>query len=163
VPEPDEIAFRHALGHFPSGVGVMTTAAQGRLHGMTVSAFSSLSLQPLLVVVCVEKVTVMHQMVTSSGAFAINVLGESDEGLARFFADNQRLSGPEFTPGTFHLGTTGSPLLERAIACIECRVHAVHEGGDHSIVVGRVLDLAVRGGQPPLVFYRGGYAGLRVS
>jgi len=163
VADPDQIAFRHALGHFASGVGVMTTALEGRLHGMTVSAFSSLSLVPLLVLVCVEKLTVMHDMVSRSAVFSVNILGEADEGLARFFADNQRLAVPEFRPDTFHLGSTGCPILERAIAWIECRVHAVHDGGDHSIVVGRVVELEVRGGQAPLVFYRGGYAGLRVS
>ena len=164
MPEaPDPTSFRYALGHFASGVTVMATALDGRLHGMTVSAFCSVSLEPLLVLACVEKVTVMHQMVTRSGAYSVNVLGEADEGLARFFADDERLKGPEFTPGTFRLGSTGCPILDRATAWIDTRVQAAYDGGDHTVFLGRVVDLAVRGGQPPLVFYRGGYAGLRVA
>ncbi|HYM51544.1 MAG TPA: flavin reductase family protein [Candidatus Limnocylindrales bacterium] len=163
MPAPLPNRFRHTLGHFPSGVTIMTTALEGRLHGMTVSAFCSVSLDPALVLVCVEKVTVMHAMVTRSSVFAVNVLGEADEGLARFFADDERLKGPEFVPGTFRLGSTGSPILDRATAVIEARVKAAYDGGDHTILLGDVIDLEVRGGEPPLVFYRGGYAGLRAG
>jgi flavin reductase (DIM6/NTAB) family NADH-FMN oxidoreductase RutF len=160
---PDQTSFRHALGQFASGVTVMTTHLQDRLHGMTVSAFCSVSLDPLLVLVCVEKGTVMHELVTQSGAFAVNVLGEADEGLSRYFADDERLKAPQFREGSFRLGSTGSPILHRATAWIEARVRATHDAGDHSILVGEVIDLEVRGGQPPLLFYRGGYAGLRAT
>src|SRR5713101_5512547 len=129
------------MGHFASGVTVMTTTATGRMHGMTVSAFASQSLDPLLILVSVERSTVMHQLLAQSGAFAINILDEHGEGTARFFADNARLKGPEFKEGGYHLGTTGSPILEEATGYLEA-------------TVDRTLDAA------PLVYYRSGYRGL---
>src|SRR5438105_2693582 len=99
------------MGHFASGVTVMTIAQGSRLHGMTVSAFASVSLEPLLIMVSVERSTVMHRMVMESGAFAINFLDDRGEATARFFADNARLDGPEFREGSYELGRTGSPIL----------------------------------------------------
>src|SRR5713101_9168208 len=100
------------MGHFASGVTIMTTSVAGRMHGMTVSAFASQSLEPLLILVSVERSTVMHQLVMQSRAFAINILDEHGEGTARFFADNARLNAPEFREGAYRLGAmTGSPIL----------------------------------------------------
>jgi flavin reductase (DIM6/NTAB) family NADH-FMN oxidoreductase RutF len=107
------------MGHFASGVTIMTTSASGRLHGMTVSAFASQSLDPLLILVSVERSTEMHKLVMASRAFAINILGEHGEGTARFFADNARLKGPEFVEGGYHIGVSGAPLLDEATATIE--------------------------------------------
>src|ERR1700687_4293750 len=98
------------MGHFASGVTVMTTTAAGRMHGMTVSAFASQSLDPLLILVSVERSTEMHKLVMASRGFAINVLGEHAEGTARFFADNERLKGPEFAEGAYRLGLSGGAL-----------------------------------------------------
>ena len=145
------------MGHFASGVTVMTTTAAGRMHGMTVSAFASESLEPLLILVSVERSTVMHQLVAQSKAFAINILGDQGEGTARFFADNARLDGPEFTEGTYHLGATGSPILEEATAYLEATVEATLDAGDHSVIVGRVVALAVVREAGPLIYYRSGY------
>jgi 3-hydroxy-9,10-secoandrosta-1,3,5(10)-triene-9,17-dione monooxygenase reductase component len=145
------------MGHFASGVTVMTTTAAGQMHGMTVSAFASESLDPLLILVSVERSTVMHRLVGQSKAFAINILGDQGEGTARFFADNARLDGPEFTEGTFHLGATGSPILEEATAYLEANVEATLDAGDHSIIVGRVVALAVVREAGPLIYYRSGY------
>jgi len=94
APAPDKTSFRYALGHFPTGVTVMTTSAAGRLHVMTVSAFASVSLEPLLILVSVERSTLMHQLVLESRAFAINILGKRSESTARYFADNARLAAP---------------------------------------------------------------------
>src|SRR3979409_1861195 len=99
----------HAGGRIAGRVPIMTTTAVGRMHGMTVSAFASQSLDPLLILVSVEQSTEMHKLVMASGAFAINILGEHAEGTARFFADNARLEGPEFVEGTYHLGANGAP------------------------------------------------------
>ncbi len=158
---PDPTAFRYAMGHFASGVTVMTTASGGRLHGMTVSAFCSVSLNPPLLLVSVEKGTLMHEMVSESGVFAVNVLGARDEGASRFFADNDRLAGLEFTPGTYRLGANGSPILLRATACLEARVEAHYPGGDHTIFLGEVTALDVLSDELPLIFYRGGYTTLK--
>ena len=145
------------MGHFASGVTIMTTTAGGRMHGMTVSAFASESLDPLLILVSVERSTVMHQLVAQSMAFAINILGDQGEGTARFFADNARLDGPEFTEGTYHLGATGSPILEEATAYLEVTVEATLDSGDHTVIVGRVVALAVVREAGPLIYYRSGY------
>jgi flavin reductase (DIM6/NTAB) family NADH-FMN oxidoreductase RutF len=154
---PDKASFRHVMGHFASGVTVMTTTA-GRLHGMTVSAFASQSLDPLLILVSVERSTVMHQLVMQSRAFALNILDEHGEGTARFFADNARLNAPEFREGGYHLGAmTGSPILKEAAAYFEARLHSTLEAGDHTIFVGEVVALEVVREAAPLIYYRSGY------
>jgi flavin reductase (DIM6/NTAB) family NADH-FMN oxidoreductase RutF len=145
------------MGHFASGVTVMTTTAAGRMHGMTVSAFASQSLNPLLILVSVERATVMHRLVMDSRAFAINILDEHGEGTARFFADNARLDGPEFRAGGYHLGTTGSPILHEATGYLEATVESTLDAGDHTIVIGRVVALEIVGEAAPLIYYRSRY------
>lgn len=146
------------MSHFASGVTIMTTSAGGTAHGMTVSAFASQSLDPLLILVSVERSTTMHKLVMESRAFAINILGENGEGTARFFADNARLSGPEFREGAYHLGVTGSPILEEATAYLEATLDGTLEAGDHSIMVGRVEALkVVREDAAPLIYHRSRY------
>ena len=156
----DKGSFRHAMSHFASGVTIMTTTAAGRMHGMTVSAFASQSLDPLLILVSVERSTTMHKLVMESRAFAINILGEQAEGTARFFADNARLSGPEFEEGAYRLGVSGSPILEEATAYLEATLDRTLEAGDHTIMVGRVIALQVVRDTAPLIYYRSGYRGL---
>jgi flavin reductase (DIM6/NTAB) family NADH-FMN oxidoreductase RutF len=153
----DKASFRHAMGHFASGVTIMTTTTAGRMHGMTVSAFTSQSLDPLLILVSVERSTVMHQLVLQSRAFAINILDEHGEGTARFFADNARLNGPEFREGAYQIGTTGSPILDEAAAYLEATVHSTLEAGDHTIIVGQVVALEILRDAEPLIYYRSGY------
>ena len=145
------------MGHLASGVTIMTTTEGGRMHGMTVSAFASQSLDPLLILVSVERSTEMHKLVMASRAFAINILGEHAEGTARFFADNARLEGAEFVEGAYHVGVSGAPLLDEAVAYLEATVDSTLEAGDHSIIVGRVTALEVRRDDEPLVYFRSGY------
>ncbi len=145
------------MGHFASGVTIMTTTAGGRMHGMTVSAFASQSLDPLLILVSVERSTEMHKLVMASRAFAINILGEFAEGTARFFADNARLEGAEFVDGAYNVGVSGAPLLDEAVAYLEATVDSTLEAGDHSIIVGRVTALEVASDDEPLVYFRSGY------
>src|SRR6266550_3721008 len=144
------------MSHFASGVTIMTTTAAGRMHGMTVSAFASQSLDPLLILVSVERSTTMHRLAMESRAFAINILGEQGEGTARFFADNARLAGPEFQEGAYHLGVSGAPILEEAAAYLEATLDA----GDHTVMVGRVVALKVVRDTAPLIYYRSGYRSL---
>ncbi len=157
----DKASFRYALGHFASGVTIMTISAAGRLHGMTVSAFASVSLEPPLILVCVEHSTLMHRLLGRQSSFAVNILGERGEATSRFFADNARLEGPEFREGSYRLGTTGSPILVDATAFLEATVQGRHEAGDHVIVVGEVVALEVLTETDPLLFYRGGYRQLK--
>jgi flavin reductase (DIM6/NTAB) family NADH-FMN oxidoreductase RutF len=154
---PDKASFRYAMGHFATGVTVMTTAVGRRMHGMTVSAFASVSLEPLLILVSVERTTVMHRMVLESGSFAINILGERSESTARFFADNARLDGPEFRQGSYEIGMTGSPILKEASGHLEATVHATYGAGDHSIIVGEIVGLNIAREEGPLIYYRSGY------
>jgi len=153
----DKAAFRYAMGHFATGVTVMTTTAGGRMHGMTVSAFASVSLEPMLILVSVERSTVMFELVEESGAFAINILGARGESTARFFANNARLSGPEFLEGGYRVATTGAPILNEATGYVEATVHSTHEAGDHTIIVGRVVALEISSEEPALIYYRSGY------
>jgi flavin reductase (DIM6/NTAB) family NADH-FMN oxidoreductase RutF len=112
----------------------------------------------LLILVSVERSTEMHKLVMASRTFAINVLGEQGEGTARFFADNARLKGPEFAEGAYHLGVSGAPLLNEAIAYLEATVDRTLDAGDHSVIVGRVTALEVRKSDAePLIYYRSGY------
>ena len=157
----DKASFRYALGHFASGVTVMTVGGADRLHGMTVSAFASVSLEPPLILVCVEHSTLMHRLLPEQGAFAVNILGERGEASSRFFADNARLQAPEFREGNYRLGVTGSPIMLDANAYLEARVQGRHDAGDHSIVVGEVVALEVLSETEPLIFYRGGYRRLK--
>src|SRR3982074_2925258 len=145
------------MGHFASGVTIMTTTASGRMHGMTVSAFASQSLAPSLTRVWGERSTEMHKLVMASRAFAINILGEQGEGTARFFADNARLEGAGVVGGAHHPGVSGAPLLNEASAYLEATVDSALEAGDHSIIVGRVTALEVRRDAEPLIYYRSGY------
>ena len=160
LPTLDRASFRYAMGHFPTGVTVMTTNAGGRLHGMTVSAFASVSLEPLLILVSVERSTLMHELVLASGAFAINILGKRSESTARYFADNARLAAPEFRDGSFRVGRTRSPILKEATGYVEATVHGTHQAGDHTIIVGQVVALEVSSEEEPLVYYRSGYRSL---
>jgi flavin reductase (DIM6/NTAB) family NADH-FMN oxidoreductase RutF len=160
LPALDQASFRYAVGHFPTGVTVMTTNVGGRLHGMTVSAFASVSLEPLLILVSVERSTLMHELVLVSQAFAINILGKRSESTARYFADNARLAAPEFRPESFRLGHTGSPILSEATGYIEATVHGTHQAGDHTIIVGQVVALEISSEEEPLVYYRSGYRSL---
>jgi len=158
---PDQALFRSVMGHFPSGVTVLTTIVGEQLHGMTVSAFCSVSLVPLLVLATTEKTTRMHALLLESNLYGVSILGANDEATSRFFADDRRLAGVEFAPGSYRIGVTGCPILPQAIAFLEARVQAVYDAGDHSIFLGEVVNAEVLRDDPPLIFYRGGYATLR--
>jgi flavin reductase (DIM6/NTAB) family NADH-FMN oxidoreductase RutF len=149
----DETLFRQAMGLFASGVSVVTTASGGRLAGITVSSFASLSLQPLLVLVCIDHRASSHTAIAEAGQYAVNILAESQEYLSRRFASD----APEkFIPGTYELSPRGLPLLNGALAQIECRVHSALPGGDHTIYVGEVVAAHCHDGRP-LLYYRSGY------
>lgn len=149
------------MGHFASGVTVLTTRLDEQLHGMTVSAFCSVSLEPPLVLASIEKVTRMHALLLESRVYAVSVLGAREEATSRFFADDRRLAGVEFAPGAYRIGVTGCPILPQATAYVETRVRAVYDGGDHSIFLAEVVSAELVSDDSPLIFYRGGYATLR--
>jgi flavin reductase (DIM6/NTAB) family NADH-FMN oxidoreductase RutF len=149
--------FRAAMGRFASGVTVVTAKrGDGLPCGMTVSAFSSVSLEPPLVLVCIDKRASVHDSLKEGNHFAVNILAEEQEVISRRFAskDEDRFGGVGYKDGI-----TGSPLLDGAIAYLECRVAHEYPGGDHTIVVGEVIHTQVTDGRP-LAYFRGGYAQL---
>jgi 4-hydroxyphenylacetate 3-hydroxylase, reductase component len=146
--------FRRALGQFATGITVVTTRdAAGRPMGLTVNAFSSVSLDPPLVSVCIDNRSETHDGFESSGVFGISVLHEEQEEYSRRFAMPGR---EKFAPGDLLTGETGVALVPEALAHIECRVSARLPGGDHTIYVGEVLRLQVTPGRP-LLYHAGNY------
>lgn len=158
APRPlDAAAFRAALARFASGVTVLTLrGADGRDHGMTATAFSSLSLDPPLVLVCVGQAASIAPAVAAATHFAIHLLSADQETLARRFSekDTDRFEGISLQRGIGEL-----PLLDGALARLQCRVRERHPGGDHQIVVGEVLNADAADGDP-LLYYHSRYAKL---
>ncbi|HWC75901.1 MAG TPA: flavin reductase family protein [Blastocatellia bacterium] len=149
--------FRHALARFASGVTVVTCrSSQGDLRGITVSAFSSVSLDPPLVLVCIDRRASIHDLLEEGSHFAVNFLCDNQETISRRFAskDADRFDGVGYSEGQ-----TGAPLIEGALGHLECRVVHSYPGGDHTIFVGEV-EASSAGDQKPLLYFRGGYANL---
>jgi flavin reductase (DIM6/NTAB) family NADH-FMN oxidoreductase RutF len=153
----DEARFRQAMGYFASGVTVITTEHQGVLYGMTVSSFASVSLRPPLVLICIDKTVPSHDGIKQVGQFVVNILDKRQEHLSRRFATT---SDDKFKGVAWHSGTLGLPVLDRVLAVIECRLHTVFDGGDHTIFVGEVIDASIDEGAP-LLYYRRGYHELK--
>lgn len=155
----DADEFRRVMGHFPTGVTVVTTRAEdGRCCGLTVNAFCSVSLDPTLVLVCIERESDSHDCLLHSRIFAVSVLeGEAGETLSRRFSSYERAD--KFDGVAHRTERTGSPVLDQAMAWLDCRVVEVLPAGDHTIFVGEALDGDAREGDA-LVYYRGGYGTL---
>jgi len=151
-------AFREALADWVSGVTIVTSRHDDRIHGMTVSAFSSVSLDPPLVLVCADQRSDTHAVIAESGCFAVNVLGQQHQELSTRFAvkkdEHLRFEGLAHAPLA-----TGAPVLDDALVALDCRVEAAHDAGDHVIYVGRVEGLRRRAGAP-LLYHRGRYRAL---
>ena len=153
--DPD--TFRAALGRFASGVTIVTTCdAKGNDHGMTVSAFCSVSLDPPLVLACIGHDASMHGVILRADRFGVSILSADQEQLARRFADQRsdRFDGLGYSRGTLSV-----VLLDDALGHLECMVVDRRDAGDHTIVVGRVEAASCHQGRP-LVYYRGGYTQL---
>jgi len=151
---------RKVLGHFATGVTVVTTRlASGEPRGFTVNSFTSVSLDPPLVLVCVAHATESFQAMSQAEHFAVNFLAEDQEELARSFAAK---SGDRFARASYTESPQGSPLLAGCLGFVECRKIASHAHGDHTIVIGEVLAAQASGGSP-LLFYRGSYTRLEPS
>lgn len=154
--------FRDVLGRFAAGVTVLTTVLDDVPHGMTVNAFASVSLDPLLVLACVERATATCDLITKSGIFAVSVLSDEQLGLSMHFADPFRPSGrAQFESIAHHVEATGSPIIDGSIAFVDCRTWKVYDGGDHIIVVGEPVALGLGDEAHPLLFYRGAYRQIR--
>jgi flavin reductase (DIM6/NTAB) family NADH-FMN oxidoreductase RutF len=153
--------FRAALARWASGVAIVTSAAGDRIHGMTVSAFASVSLVPPLVLVCADKSSNTLALIEEARVFAANVLAAEQAALSSRFA-SKKDEDLRFEGIRWRRGATGAPILEGAIAALDCRVVAAHDAGDHVIYVGRVESAEVSPGEP-LLYYAGAYRGLSTA
>lgn len=153
-PSFDALVFRRVLGHYPTGVCVVTAIADGRPVGMAVGSFTSVSLDPPLVAFLPDKSSSSFPKIRTAGAFCVNVLASDQEDVCRALAAKveDKFQGIAWAPGP-----SGSPILDGAVAWIDCGIDSVTEAGDHFIVIGRVRELDVHHGQLPLLFFHGGY------
>jgi flavin reductase (DIM6/NTAB) family NADH-FMN oxidoreductase RutF len=147
--------FRTVLGNFPTGVTVVTAVDDGEPAGLAIGSFTSVSLDPPLVAFCPDKRSSSWPHIEAAGAFCVNILAADQVDVCNAFAGKSDDKFDEVTWDTTHLG---SPRLAGSLAWIDCSLEAVHDGGDHFIVVGRVNELDVeRPDVGPLLFFRGGY------
>jgi len=153
-----EAQFRKALGSFATGVTVITVDVEGVVNGMTANAFASVSLEPLLILVCVDRKARTHAHLHATKRFGINVLAESQQGISEYYArpgptheQAEREAGARFDR-TQH----GTPVLHEALTYLECKLHNVQDAGDHTIFIAEVEDVVVRDGKP-LLYFRGKY------
>jgi 3-hydroxy-9,10-secoandrosta-1,3,5(10)-triene-9,17-dione monooxygenase reductase component len=155
--ETTDAAYRHALGHFCTGVTVITGAENGRPAGFACQAFAALSLTPPLVLFCPSASSRTWPAIANSGTFCVNVLAAGQQEIARRFG----VSGPDKFAGlSWSPSRSGAPVLSGVLTWVECAVQAVHEAGDHYLVVGRVTELGPSQPGRPLLFYRGRYAAI---
>jgi len=151
---------RRVMGHFATGVTVITTRDEaGTPNGLTANAFMSLSLEPPLVVISVDKKATCYSCFEPNNGFTVNFLSEEQEEISRRFATK---GADKFADLNWRVGSNGAALIEGALASVECKITQCHEGGDHTIVVGEILKVAANGDRP-LLFFKGQYQKLPAS
>ena len=150
--------FRKAMGRFATGVTIVTVDLDGEVHGMTANAFASVSLDPMLVLVCVDHTTRTHAHLHAKKRFGINVLGDDQRAISEYYARPQRdhEHAEQEAGARFELTKHGTPMLLGSLAYLECRLHSAQDAGDHTIFIAEVEDVVVREGEP-LLFFRGKY------
>ncbi len=146
--------FRAALSRFPSGITVVTSRGPaGEPHGITVSAFCSVSLDPPLILVCIEKTTASHMAIQNTRSFAVNILAAGAEQLSEHFS---LPTSDKFEGISYRNGLVRVPVLDDALVALECGLENAYDGGDHTIFVGLVEEVSIRDGMP-LAYFHGGY------
>ncbi len=161
----DASSFRRLVGNFATGVTVVTTSNDGMLHGMTANSFTSVSLDPLLLLVCVDKTAHGHAELLRCESFGVNLLSAEQKDVSSLFAKTGEPEPGRLRGGVaYRVGSTGCPLIEGSLAWLECLPHAQVDAGDHTIFLGKVVDgLALRPEDAPLLYFRGSYRGLAAS
>ncbi|HEX3409156.1 MAG TPA: flavin reductase family protein [Candidatus Binataceae bacterium] len=145
---------RQVMGHFATGVTIITTLTKsGELHGLTANAFTSVSLEPPLLLISVDKKAESYPAFEESKVFTVNILAADQEALSRKFAVS---GGNKFEGVAYRIGANGAAILDGALTYIECTLFAAHEGGDHTLYLGEIQQAETREGKP-LLFFRGGY------
>ena len=152
--------FRDVLGRFCTGVTVVTSISNGQPVGMTCQSFSSVSLDPPLVLFCPAKSSHAWPQMQRAGFFCVNLLSHDQLDLSNTFA---KKGVDKFAGVSWRSSATGAPLLDGVLGWVDCTIYAVHEAGDHYVVIGRVMDLGVEEAPHPLLFYRGRYARTEAS
>ena len=150
--------FRKAMGSFATGVTVITVDYEGEVHGMTANAFTSVSLDPLLVLVCVDHRARTHTHLHAKKRFGVNVLAENQQAISEYYAlpTPTHQYAEQETGARFDRTQHGTPVLHGALAYLECRLHTAQDAGDHTIFIAEVEDVVVRAGDP-LLYFRGAY------
>jgi flavin reductase (DIM6/NTAB) family NADH-FMN oxidoreductase RutF len=156
-----DVALRKMRGSFASGVTVVTTALEGRLRGVTVSAFVAVSLDPPLILIALANETTTREMIAESGILAVNILSDEQEFLSKRFAARAPIVNESFEGAPYHIAVTGAPILEKSLAWYDCRVEATYAGGDHTLVVGRVQAFGMDESRQPLIYFANRYRHLR--
>ena len=137
--------FRQVMGQFATGVTVVTACVQGKPAGITVNAFCSVSLDPPLVLVCIDLISHTLPFIRESGSFAVNILTDEQEHLSRCFAGSTQERYEHFCYADFHTAATGAPIIDDSLAFIDARVVAEYPGGDHVIFLGQVEAMGING------------------
>ena len=149
----DQARFREALGHFATGITIVTASEDGAPVGFSCQSFAALSLEPPMVILAPAKSSTSWPRIARAGAFCVNIVGEHQEAVCRSFAvsGGDKFDGVEWSPGI-----TGAPLIKGSLAVVECTLGAIYEGGDHELVTGHVVTMEIGEGSP-LLFYRSGF------
>jgi flavin reductase (DIM6/NTAB) family NADH-FMN oxidoreductase RutF len=159
----DAVEYRRVVGRFATGVTVVTAVLDGEQHAMTCNSFTSVSLEPVLVLFCAEKVARFHDVVLEAGAWAVSVLAAHQEQVSRHFALRGRELEGQFDELPHEIGPiTGAAVLSGAIATLECRTVSTTDAGDHTVVIGEVIGLGVPDPvSDPLLYFEGRYRAFR--
>jgi 3-hydroxy-9,10-secoandrosta-1,3,5(10)-triene-9,17-dione monooxygenase reductase component len=149
----DQARFREVLGHFATGITIVTATEDGEPVGFSCQSFAALSLDPPMVILAPAKTSTSWPRIARAGAFCVNILGEHQEAVCRAFAvsGGDKFDGVKWSPGV-----TGAPVIDGSLAIVECTLGAIYEGGDHELVTGHVVEMEVGEGSP-LLFYRSGF------
>lgn len=150
----DPMQFRNTLAQWASGVTVVTTTVGGLRYGMTASSFSSVSLEPPMILICVGKAAFTHDLLLETGTFGVNILNAEQLQIGKRFAERHGDYIDRFSDLNVITGSTGSPFLADALAWLECRTVQTVDAGDHTVFIGEVIDSQINGGEPLLYVNR---------
>ena len=155
---PDLVeAYKEVMSHWPSGVAIVTCEFEKQHYGMTVSSFTSVSLHPPMISICVDKRAQLCAILAQSKRFAVNILDSSQVELAKAFADHKLDMSERFSRAEFDLSKTESPVLKQCLGWVDCHVHSAHDTGDHVIYLGEVKKAKTLEQKDPAIFYRRGW------
>ncbi len=158
----DSNQFRSVLSKFATGVSVVTTRSGEEIHGLTVNAFCSVSLEPMFVLVCIDKTSKAHALLEKSKNYAVNFLAADQEDIARRFATDQLSAEERFRGISYRREVTGAPVFDHSLGFLDCEIVASYPAGDHTIFVGKVLALGEKDAAPPLLYFKSAYKSLRL-